>query len=432
VRILVLGINYVPEKTGIAPFTTGLCQHLAEQGHDVKVVTAFPYYPGWKVFEGYRGSRYRREIIDGVVVHRAWHFVPWRPSSLWQRLAHDLSFTATAFLVGLFSGKCDVVYCCCPPPTLGLTAYLLSEIKRARFVVKLADLASDAALATGIMRDGLAVRLARRLEAFVYGRATSVVCLCQGFIERLSEREVPREKLPLIPDWGDTERIRPLQSSARFRAENDIASGQFLVLHTGNMGKKQDLMNAVKAAELLGERQAIQWILVGDGEERPLLERESAVRAPHTVRLLPLQPVEVLPHMYAEADLLLLNQKSTVEDAVIPSKLLTYMAAGRPIVAAVSERSEAARHIESAGCGVVIPSENPQALADTVLRLSSDSELRTQLGANGRAYAEAHFTKRAVLRQYDLFFDRICHEPIPAACPLRPGRAREARQNRGH
>jgi colanic acid biosynthesis glycosyl transferase WcaI len=419
-RILVLGINYVPEKTGIAPFTTGLCEHLAEQGHNVKVVTAFPYYPGWKVLEGYRGSRYRREIVNGVVVHRVWHFVPGQPSRLWQRLAHDLSFTASAFLVGLFSGKCDVVYCCCPPPTLGLAAYLLSKIKGVRFVVKLADLASDAALATGIMRDGLAIRLARRLEAFVYGRAESVVCLCQGFIERLSERAVPRQKLPLIPDWGDTERIRPLQSSSRFRAEHAISPGQFLVLHTGNMGKKQDLTNAVKAAELLGERQAIQWILVGDGEERLLLERESAVRAPHTVRMLPLQPVEVLPHMYAEADLLLLNQKSTVEDAVIPSKLLTYMAAGRPIVAAVSARSEAAHHIARAGCGVVIPSEDPQALADTVLRLSSDPELRTQLGANGRAYAETHFTKRAVLRQYDLFFDRICDDPMPNGLSAQP------------
>jgi colanic acid biosynthesis glycosyl transferase WcaI len=412
-RILVLGINYVPEKTGIAPFTAGLCEHLAEQGHNVKVVTAFPYYPGWNVLEGYRGSRYRREIVNGVVVHRVWHFVPWQPSRLWQRLAHDLSFTASAFLVGLFSGKCDVVYCCCPPPTLGLAAYLLSRIKRARFVVKLADLASDAALATGIMRDGCALRLARRLEGFVYGRAESVVCLCQGFIERLSERDVPREKLPLIPDWGDTERIRPLPSSARFRAEHAISPRQFLVLHTGNMGKKQGLMNAVKAAELLEERPAIHWVLVGDGEERALLERESAVRAPHAVRLLPLQPAEVLPHMYSEADLLLLNQKSTVEDAVIPSKLLTYMAAGRPIVAAVSERSEAARHIARAGCGIVIPAEDPEALADTVLRLSGDPGLRAQLGANGRAYAEAHFTRRAVLRQYDLFFDQICHDSTP-------------------
>jgi colanic acid biosynthesis glycosyl transferase WcaI len=414
-RILVLGINYVPERTGIAPFTTGLCEHLAEQGHDVKVVTAFPYYPSWKVFEGYRGSCYRLEMLNGVVVHRVWHFVPWRPSSLWQRLAHDLSFTVGAFLVGLFSGKCDVVYCCCPPPTLGLAAYLLSKIKRSRFIVKLADLASDAALATGIMRDGIAIRLARRLEAFVYDRAKSVVCLCQAFIERLSQRQVPREKLALIPDWGDTERIRPLQNSSRFREDHDIPLGQFLVLHTGNMGKKQDLMNAVKAAELLGDRQAINWILVGDGEERALLERESAARASHTVRLLPLQSAEVLPHMYAEADLLLLNQKSTVEDAVIPSKLLTYMAAGCPIVAAVSERSEAARHMALAGCGVVIPSENPQALADTVLRLSRDPELRSQLGANGRAYAETHFTKLAVLRQYDLLFDRICDDPMPGS-----------------
>jgi colanic acid biosynthesis glycosyl transferase WcaI len=382
-QILVLGINYVPEKTGIAPFTSGLCEHLVGAGNTVTMVTAFPYYPGWKVFDGYRGSRYRRETVNGVDVRRVWHFVPSRPSRLWQRLAHDLSFTMNAFWAGLFTGECDVIYCCCPPPTLGVAAYLLSKIKRAPFVIKLEDLASEAALATGIMRDGIG-----------------------------------REKLLLISHWGDTERVRPLERSCRFRPAHNIPGDRFLVLHTGNMGKKQSLMNAIQAAELIGEEQKVEWLLVGDGEERPLLEQEAATRAPHQLRILPLQPVEILPHMYAEADLLLLNQKSTVEDAVIPSKLQTYMAAGRPIVAAVSARSESARYVHRASCGIVVEPEEPQALAEAVLRLAGDPELRKQLGANGRAYAEAHFTKSAVLEQYDVFFGQFDNgHSIAAAAP---------------
>jgi colanic acid biosynthesis glycosyl transferase WcaI len=417
-QILVLGINYVPEKTGIAPFTSGLCEHLVGAGNTVTMVTAFPYYPGWKVFDGYRGSRYRRETVNGVDVRRVWHFVPSRPSRLWQRLAHDLSFTMNAFWAGLFTGECDVIYCCCPPPTLGVAAYLLSKIKRAPFVIKLEDLASEAALATGIMRDGIGLRLARRLESFVYGKAKSIVCLCQGFIDCLAGRGVSREKLLLISHWGDTERVRPLERSCRFRPAHNIPGDRFLVLHTGNMGKKQSLMNAIQAAELIGEEQKVEWLLVGDGEERPLLEQEAATRAPHQLRILPLQPVEILPHMYAEADLLLLNQKSTVEDAVIPSKLQTYMAAGRPIVAAVSARSESARYVHRASCGIVVEPEEPQALAEAVLRLAGDPELRKQLGANGRAYAEAHFTKSAVLEQYDVFFGQFDNgHSIAAAAP---------------
>lgn len=406
-RILVLGINYTPEKTSVAPFTTGLCEHLVQNGHSVKVVTACPYYPGWKVFDEYRGSRYRREEINGVDVQRVWHFVPSRPSSLVQRLAHDLSFTVIAFVAALLSGKCDVIYCSCPPPTLAVAAYLLGKIKGAPFAIKLTDLASEAALATGILQEGVALRMARKLESFVYGRACAVVCLCQGFVDSLIRGGTARGKLRLIPDWGDTERIRPLENSSSFRAEHNIPIEEFLVLHTGNMGKKQGLVNAVKAAELIPDAERVLLLLVGDGEERALLEQELAARAPHKVRMLPLQPVQTLAEMYAAADVLLLNQLSTVEGAVIPSKLLTYMAAGRPVLTAATARSESALHVLRAGCGLVVQPDDPQALADAVLQLAGDAQLRQKLGANGRAYAEVHFTKRAVLEQYDLFFAEI-------------------------
>src|SRR5215467_8711071 len=202
-RILVLGINYAPEKTSVAPFTTGLCEHLAALGHRVTVVTAFPYYPQWRVWNGYRGELHRRELIHGVEVHRVRHFVPRKPSSLIQRLTYDLSFTTAAFLAGLFTGKCDLIYCSCPPPTVALAAWLLGIPKRAPFVMKLTDLASDAALSTGIMRNKRALRLARAFERFTCAKALAVVCLCQGFIDRLRERGVPPAKLHLIPDWSN-------------------------------------------------------------------------------------------------------------------------------------------------------------------------------------------------------------------------------------
>src|SRR5258708_6695113 len=194
-RILVLGTNYAPEKTAIAPFITGLCEHLAGRGHDVTVVTAFPYYPEWRVQEGYRGHFYKTELIKNVSVRRVWHFVPSRASNLFQRLAHDLSFTLSAFLAGLFTKDFNVVYCSFPPPTLGLTAYVLAKLHRKPYVIKLPDLASDAALATGILREGFIIRLARAIEGFAYRNADVVVCLCQPFIERLVSRGIERQKL---------------------------------------------------------------------------------------------------------------------------------------------------------------------------------------------------------------------------------------------
>jgi colanic acid biosynthesis glycosyl transferase WcaI len=409
-RILVLGTNYAPEKTAIAPFTTGLCEHLAEEGHDVTVVTAFPYFPEWRVHEGYRGHLYKTELIKKVRVRRVWHFVPSRASNLFQRLAHDLTFTFSSFLAGLFTRDFNFVYCSFPPPTLALAAYLLANLHRKPYLIKLADLASDAALATGILREGFVIRLARALEGFVYRKADVVVCLCQPFIERLVLRGVERQKLRLIPDWGDAQAVHPIADATAFRTTNGLSKDQFLVMHTGNMGKKQDLMNLVRAAELSKEITDLVWLLVGQGEERSLIEGAIRQRKLKNIRLLPLQPTEALAEMYSAADVVLLNQKAAVVDAVIPSKLLTYMAAGRTVLAAVSDKSEAARHIERARCGLVVVPEDPKALLEAMLSLRADPVLRERLGASGRAYVQQHFTKEKVLQEYDQLFSRYADD----------------------
>ena len=362
------------------------------------------------------GSLHRREVINGVKVHRVVHYVPTRASSLVQRLGYDLSFALSSFITGLFTGACDVIYCSCPPPTVAFTAYLLGQIKRAPYAIKLTDLASDAALATGIMKPGFAITLARIFEGFIYRRALTVICLCRGFIDRLTSRGIEEKKLRLIPDWGDTVNIVPTEPDSAFRLANQLPEEKFLIFHTGNMGKKQYLINVLDGADLSRQETGLQWVLVGQGEERRTLEQDVSRRNLANVRMLPLQPAEALSRMYSSADVLLLNQSAAIEDAVIPSKLLTYMAAGRPIVAAVSERSEAARQVLRGNCGVVVPPENPRALVDAVLALRQDPALRHQLGANGRAYVEVHFTKDQVLRAYDEFFRGV--DPEVSSLPL--------------
>jgi colanic acid biosynthesis glycosyl transferase WcaI len=409
-RILIVGTNYAPEKTATAPFATGLCEHLAEKGHEVTMVTTFPYYPEWRVQKDYRGHLYKTELIKGVKVRRVWHFVPSRASNLFQRLAHDFSFTLSAFLAGLFVRDFDFVYCSFPPPFLGLTSYVLARLHRKPYVIKLYDLASDAALATGILREGFLVRLARAIEAFAYRNADVVVCLCQPFIERLVSRGIERHKLHLIPDWGDSQGVYPIAGATAFRIANGISSDAFLVMHTGNMGKKQDLMNLVRAAELSKDIANLVWLLVGQGEERSAIEEAINQRQLKNIRLLPLQPADSLAEMYSAADVLVLNQRAAVVDAVIPSKLLTYMAAGRAVLAAVNDKSETARYIERAQCGLIVRPEDPGALAEAVLALQDVPSLRAKQGASGRAYVQQHFTKEKVLQEYDRLFSRYQNE----------------------
>ena len=414
-RLLVFGTNYVPERTGMAPFTTGLCEHFASQGHDVNVITTFPYYPEWRVWDGYRGKFTQSEEIKGVTVRRVWHFVPARASSLVQRLAHDVSFAINVFWAALFRSRFDVICCVCPPPTLALTGYLLSKVRRQPYIILLTDLASDAALATGIMREGFAVRTARALEKFLYRGAGHIVCICQGFVEKLTDRGIDPDSLVLIPLWGDTQSVYPIAGATKFREANQFAPDQFLAMYTGNIGKKQDLMNVVRAAELSRNVSDLIWVLVGEGEERSLIEDAIKQRSLSNIRLLPLQPAATLAEMYSAANVLLLHQKAAVVDSVIPSKLLTYMAAGRPVLAAVSDKSETARYIESANCGLILHPESPEALVESVLSLRMDSALQSSLGANGRAYVQQHFAKEKVLQKYDLLFSRYSDNGQPGA-----------------
>jgi len=404
VRILVLGINYAPERTSVAPFTTGLCEHMAAQGHDVTVITAFPYYPEWRVWDEYRGHLWTRETVKGVRLLRVWHYVPNRPSRLLYRLTYDASFSMHAFFRGVWTGKCDLIYCVSPPPLAAVAAYALSRLKGVPYVIKLTDLASDAAIATGIVNSPFKIRIARAIEKLIYNEAARIACLSEGFIHKLTERGVDSTKLHLIPDWADTESVCPLTDVSPFRSSVGIAENKFVVLHTGNMGKKQDLLNIVRAADLSREDSDLVWMLVGEGEERQLIETERQFRDLANLKLLPLQPVELLQQVYSAADLLVLNQKASVKEAVIPSKLLTYMAAGRPVVAAVNEESEAARHIRASRCGLIVQPENPRALVEGVSRLRQNPSLRLELGLNGRKYALEHFTKSRVLQEYRAFF----------------------------
>jgi colanic acid biosynthesis glycosyl transferase WcaI len=404
-RILILGINYFPEPTSVSPFTTGLAEHLASRGHSVQVITAFPYYPAWRVWKEYRGRVIHKEVRNGVRVCRVRHFVPKRASSLVQRLLHDFSFALAALLAGLTANTFDIIYCSSPPPAVALAGYVLSRVRRVPYTIKLTDLASEAAIATGIVANNRLIRIARSIEHFAYSRSTAIFCLCGGFIDALVRGGIPTSKLLLIPDWGETERIRPTTSDGSFRAAYDIRREQFVALHAGNMGKKQDLLNIVRAAELTRDNPHLVWLIVGQGEERHIIETEISNQRLTNVRLLPLQPADQLCEMYAAADVLLLNQKATVRDAVIPSKLLSYMSSGRPVIAAVHGESEAAHLVRKAECGLIVPPEHPEALVQGITSLRQDTALRQRMAEKGRSYVVTHFSRSYVLSLYDSYFE---------------------------
>jgi colanic acid biosynthesis glycosyl transferase WcaI len=298
-------------------------------------------------------------------------------------------------------GAADVVICISPPLQLGVTAWVIARSRKARLLLHLQDLVPDAALSVGMMQEGKAVQLARRLERFVYSRADRITVISQGFLDKLLGNGVPPEKLLLLPNWIDVTKFN-VASDPAVRATLKARNGATLVIHAGNMGAKQGLETVVDAAAVLVNENFV-LALIGDGSYRHELEARAARLGLTNLNFVPLQ--DDLPATLAAADVLVLAQRSRLIDSVAPSKLLSYMAAGKPVVAAVHEASEAGRMIREGQCGVVVPPEDPRALAAALIDLQRYPERRRSLGEAGRRYVAQHYKRSLVLNDWSTVID---------------------------
>lgn len=402
-HILVVTGCYAPDRTGIAPLNTELCEYLASCGHQVSVVTGLPHYPEWRVPPEYRGKLWHRETLGGVTVYRSYIFIPAKRTPV-RRILYDSSIGLAVAVRGLAIPDVDLILAVSPPLQAGLAGYLLARLKDAPLLFQVQDLVPDLAIALGMLRNRWAIRLARALENYVYRCAHAILVICEGFRANLISKGLPESKIFVIPNWVDTQAIRADPSPNDFREAHGLGDASFLVLHSGNMGAKQKLENVLEAAALLRASPNIRFLLVGDGTDKARLEAYARSKVLSNVQFLPLQPRDATPGMFAAADVLLLNQSAQVVDMVIPSKLLTYMAAGRPVIAAVAPSSEAAACIRRAGCGVVVPPEDPAALAQAICRLDADREIATRLGQQGRSYAETHHARDRILSRLETTF----------------------------
>jgi colanic acid biosynthesis glycosyl transferase WcaI len=395
-RILVIGINYAPETTGIGPFTTGLAEHWQKSGHEVTVSTTFPHYPQWKwqVKPRLRSS----DSLNGITVRRRRIILPRRPGASW-RVAYDTSFGAVTLLNVSTVSRPDLVLCVSPPVQSAIAAGWLAFQWGVPLILLIQDLPLEAALSVGMLKPGRSLRWGRRMERYAYRMATRIVVIEEGFLGSLLQQGIDASKVVVIPDWADVDGIRPLERDADARARLGASDRDFLVLHSGNMGHKQGLANAVEAAALASPH--VRLGLVGDGAQRAALQSMVDERQLTNVRLLPLQPAAEFPSYLAAADVLLLNQRAEIVDSVAPSKLLPYMSAGKPVLAAVHSDSAAARLIERAQCGLVVAPEDPRELARAMDKLAGDQAGRRRMGAAGRHFVERHFARDLILGVWD-------------------------------
>ncbi len=410
-RALIIGINYAPEETGIAPYTTGLAEYLASRGHAVTVVTGLPSYPQWRVHDAYRGMVSRREVMRGVDVRRRWHYVP-RAQSAVRRGLYELTFLLTG-LSALALPRPDVILGIVPSLSGGLLAALASRRFGVPYGLIFQDLLGRAATQSGLPGAGRAAAAIQAIERWAASGAVAIGIIAEGFRPYLKSLGVDPGRIERVRNWTHVE--PPALDRVAVRERVDLPADVVICLHAGNMGYKQGLTTVIECARLAAVSDPrLLFVLMGDGNQRPHLEHLAATYRLANVRFLPIQPHDLFPSVLAAADLLLLTQRASVNDMALPGKLTSYFASGRPVVAAVAAASEAAREVEAAGGGVLVAPDEPEVLLATLRALAADPARQARLGANGAAYAREVLSAERMLAGLEMFADRVA---APARAP---------------
>ncbi|MDP2689315.1 MAG: glycosyltransferase WbuB [Deltaproteobacteria bacterium] len=393
-RILVYGLNYSPELTGIGKYTGEMCSYLAGRGHEVRVVTAPPYYPEWRIREGYSAA-YRSETIDGVRVSRCPLWVPARPTGA-KRVLHLLSFAASSLPAALAQSilwRPDIVFTVEPAFFCASGAWLCARLSGARAWLHIQDFEMDAAFDLGLVGSGFIRGVAKALERRVTSRFDRVSTISPRMFDRLPSRGASRARSVLFPNWVDTDKVYPLSGKSPLRDELGIPDGKVVLLYSGNMGEKQGLDIIVKAAAALKERMDMLFLLCGEGSAKKRLLSSS--KGLSNIRFIPLQPVERLNDLLNAADIHLLPQRADVADLVMPSKLLGICASGRPVVATAHPGTQVAEAVKR--CGVAVTPGDAPAFSSAITQLADDTEKRLELGRAARSHAIAHWGVEEVL-----------------------------------
>ncbi|MDP1663597.1 MAG: glycosyltransferase WbuB [Methylobacter sp.] len=411
-KILIHSINFSPDLVGIGKYSAEMAEWLVAQGHEVRVVTAPPYYPQWQISDGYanrwhKDRRRQPREKKGLTVYRCPLWVPAEPSGP-KRLLHLASFMLSSFPVMLrqIFWRSDVVLVVKPALFCVPQAWLVARLSGAKAWLHIQDFEIDAAFGLGMLPAGGLQRWLLVAERLLIRRFDRVSTISFKMLERLGSKGVESNRTFFFPNWVDLGEIHPLATESEFRDRLGILPNHVVALYSGNMGEKQGLEIVLEAAALLQKDSDIRFVLCGDGTSRLRLQKKYTGLA--NVVWLPLQPLEVLNELLNLADMHLLPQRGDVADMVMPSKLLGMLASGRPVLTNAHADTQVGGVVSQ--CGIVSFSDDPHALSVVLTSLASDPDKRKKLGMVGRRIAEKQFSKEVVLRKFEQELKELCHD----------------------
>ncbi|WP_250465403.1 MULTISPECIES: glycosyltransferase WbuB [unclassified Caballeronia] len=415
-RILIYGLNYAPELTGTGKYTAEMAEALAAGGHEVRVVCAPPYYPEWKVGEGYRSWLHRIESRKGVRVWRAPLWVPKKPSGA-KRMLHLASFALASMpaLAAHVAWRPHIVMSIAPSLANAPGALALARLTGARSWLHIQDFEVDAAFDLGLLKNARASRMALGFERWLMKHFDVVSSISDKMVDRAVRKGVELTRVFHLPNWVDTGAIFPLDRPSEFRRELGIGEHTGVVLYSGNMGAKQGLEVLADAAAALASRDDIVFVFCGNGATKAELQKRCA--GLKNTRFMCLQPVERLNELLNLADVHVLPQRGDVADLVMPSKLTGMFASSRAVIAMAHGGTELYEAVN--GRGVVIKPESAKDLTDAIEMLIGDPELRASHGEQGRLFAQERLSPASVFARLEDRLISLIGKPVPHAAPVR-------------
>ncbi len=387
-----------------------LARHWVQSGHQVTVLTGFPNHPTGVVQQDYR-RKFRhlvyQESVDDIRVVRTW-LLPFPNRRAHERILNYLSFCLSASITGSFLGKPDVIIASTPQLFVGLSGWWLGRIQRTPFILEVRDLWPDSITASGMGRDGsMPIKVIRAVAGFLYRSCAHIVVVTPAFREDLvSKWAMPSEKISIVENGVETDLFSPHDGRDTGKSALGI-QGRFVVSYIGTLGLAHGLSTVLQgAAELQAASPEIVFLFVGEGADKERMVSLARDKGLSNVLFLPQQPREKIPSIIRASDICLVPlRKAEVFKTVIPTKMLEFMACGRPVILGVD--GQARRVLEGAQAGVFVEPENQAALAQAIRHLYQDSALRQILGRNGRNYIIEHLSREQTAKLYTTVLEKV-------------------------
>ena len=421
-NLTVLCPHFDPDLAPTGVVMSRIARELVERGHRLHVVTALPWYVRHDVEPGWEGRLVRTERTEWGRISRV-HPFPTDKRNLPARALAFGGFTTLATLVGLLSRqRPDAVLAMSPPLTLGPAGRVVAGLRRAPLVFNIQDVFPDVAVELGLLTGERVIAASSALERMSYRSSDAVTVLSDDLADNVrtkiarglsgEEAERQRAKVRVIPNFVDTDRIRPADRDNDYRRDFGLV-GSRVVMYAGNVGFSQSLDLVIEAARRLAvSHPDVVFVINGGGSARPALEQEAA-GAPN-LRFIDMQPIEMLPQVLAAADVHVVPLRAGLAWSSVPSKLYSILAAGRPLVASVDEGTEVARTVERAGAGVAVGPDDPDAFVAALVALLDDRQAAARMGASGRRFVEGWASPAAVAEAYeDLFAELVDRSQSP-------------------